>query len=167
MWHLVSSALVALSWFEVNQRVIFCSAAPSLHAQPKGMRCIEVALRYSLVQASAGPEITLNLCVCTCMCACMWIRISILRGLIVSLMYSSKKTELIRFNLAAQPLALSLNIFFIPSQPPSLLSTSFFSSILLSHPPLWSTVLCFLFFSFLFLFFSYTFTLSSLFFGGS
>lgn len=43
--------LIALSWFESTLRVIFSLVAPCLHAQPKGMRCIEAALRYSLVSS--------------------------------------------------------------------------------------------------------------------
>lgn len=73
-----------------------------------------------------------DVCVCTCMCMCTRVKISTLPGVIVSLIHSSINTELIRFNLAAQPAVPSLNIFFIPSQPPSPPAFLF----LLSSPPL-------------------------------
>lgn len=67
---------------------------------------------------------------CTCMCACTCVELSALPHVIVSLIHSSIKTELIRFNLAAQPLVLSLNIFFYS------LTTSFHSL----HLPLLSSL---------------------------
>lgn len=88
-----------------------------------------------LFQASAGPEITSNDCVCVYMhvCVCTRVKISALPCVIVSLIHSSINTELIRFNLAAQPAVPSLNIFFIPSQPPfqHALSFSFHPHLLL------------------------------------
>lgn len=116
-----------LLWIDPAEPFEFGGDAPHPpHAQPKGMRCIEVALRYGLVSSMSRSWNFLQR-MCAWMCVKIFPRFN-------CAIHSS--TELIRFNLAAQPLVLSRSLSTsFPSLPLPALFPLYIYQVLLFQCP--------------------------------